>query len=276
MVGSREGVTHYPVITQLNGITVSYDDVGSGVPILFLHAFPLDRSMWGPQLGALVRQGRCIAADYRGFGGTTPAPPYSMDQYADDAAGLLDGVGSEPAIVVGLSMGGYVAFALWRRHRAKVRALVLADTRAGVDSEEGRDKRRRMIEVARSRGAATVAEMQIGSMVGSTTRERRPAVVETIRAMMAAAPVEGIVGAQEAMLTRADSTSTLSTIDVPTLILVGGEDALTPPTEARAMHEKIRGSRLEVLDQSGHICNLEQPAAFNHLVGEFVEGVMIV
>ncbi len=263
------------MITQLNGITVAYDDVGSGVPIVFLHAFPLDRSMWAPQLGALVRQGRCIAADHRGFGGSTLAPPYSMDQYADDAIALLDSLAVGPAIVVGLSMGGYVAFALWRRHRAKVRALVLADTRAGVDSDEGRDKRRRMIDVARSRGAATVAEMQVGSMVGETTRERRPVVVETIRSMMAAAPVEGIVGAQEAMLARADSTSTLETINVPTLILVGAEDVLTPPKEARAMHEKIRGSRLEVLDQSGHICNLEQPAAFNHVVGEFVEAVTI-
>jgi pimeloyl-ACP methyl ester carboxylesterase len=263
------------LITQLNGITVAYDDVGSGVPIVFLHAFPLDRSMWAPQLGALVRQGRCIAADHRGFGGSTLAPPYSMDQYADDAIALLDSLAVGPAIVVGLSMGGYVAFALWRRHRAKVRALVLADTRAGVDSDEGRDKRRRMIDVARSRGAATVAEMQVGSMVGETTRERRPVVVETIRSMMAAAPVEGIVGAQEAMLARADSTSTLETINVPTLILVGAEDVLTPPKEAEAMHEKIRGSRLEVLDQSGHICNLEQPAAFNHVVGEFVEAVTI-
>ena len=126
-----------PVLTHLNGVTVSYDDIGSGIPILFLHAFPLDRSMWAPQLGALVRQGRCIAADHRGFGGSSGGEPYSMDQYADDAAALLDSLGAGPAIVAGLSMGGYIAFAFWRRHRAKVRALVLADTRAGVDSDEG-------------------------------------------------------------------------------------------------------------------------------------------
>jgi 3-oxoadipate enol-lactonase len=263
------------VLTQFNGITVSYDDIGSGAPILFLHAFPLDRSMWAPQLGALVRQGRCIAADHRGFGGSSAAEPYSMDQYADDAAALIDALGAGPAIVTGLSMGGYIAFAFWRRHRAKVRALVLADTRAGVDSDEGRDKRRRMIEVARSRGSSTVADMQVNSMVGETTRERRPEVVETIRAMMAAAPVEGIIGAQEAMLARQDSTSTLETIDVPTLILVGAEDSLTPPKEAQAMHERIRGSRFEILDQSGHICNLEQPAAFSHVMSEFVEEVAL-
>jgi 3-oxoadipate enol-lactonase len=263
------------VITHVNGIDLSYDDIGSGLPIVFLHAFPLDRSMWAPQLGALVRQGRCVAPDLRGLGASTASAPYSMDQYADDVAALLDALGVAPAVVVGLSMGGYIAFAFWRRHRARARALVLADTRAGPDTDEGRDKRRRLIDVARARGAATVAEMQIGSMVGEMTRQRRPEVADAIRAMMAAAPVEGIVGALEAMMARPDSTATLATIDVPTLILVGEEDALTPPKESQAMHEKIRGSRLEIIERAGHICNLERPAAFSHVVSEFVEGVAL-
>ena len=263
------------MIAPVNGIALAYDDVGSGLPIVFLHAFPLDRSMWAPQVGALVRQGRCIAPDLRGLGATTGAPPYTMDQYADDVAALLDVLDAGPAVVVGLSMGGYVAFALWRRHRGRVRALVLADTRAGADTDEGRGKRRRLIEVARARGSATIAEMQIATMVGETTRARRPDVVETLRAMMAAAPVDGIVGALEAMLARPDSASTLATIDVPALIVVGDEDALTPPAEARAMHERIRGSRLEVIAGAGHISNLEQPSAFNHVVTEFVEGVAL-
>jgi pimeloyl-ACP methyl ester carboxylesterase len=263
------------VIARVNDIQLSYDDIGTGLPIVFLHAFPLDRSMWAPQVGALVRQGRCIAPDLRGFGTSPPAPPYSMDQYADDVAALLEALGARPAVVVGVSMGGYIAFAFWRRHRAKVRALVLADTRAGADTDEGREKRRRLIEVARSRGSGTVAEMQIGSMVGETTRQRRPEVVETVRAMMAAAPVEGIVGALEAMMARPDSTPTLATIAVPTLIVVGEEDTVTPLADAQAMHAQIRGSRLEVIAQAGHICNLERPAAFTHIVSEFVEGVAL-
>ncbi|MDQ3949353.1 MAG: alpha/beta hydrolase [Gemmatimonadota bacterium] len=263
------------MITRVNSIELSYDDIGTGLPLVLLHAFPLDRSMWAPQAGALLRQGRCVAPDLRGFGASTPAPPYSMDQYADDVAALLDTLGAGPAVVVGLSMGGYIAFAFWRRHRAKVRALVLADTRAGADTDEGREKRRRLIEVARSRGSGTIAEMQLASMVGETTRQRRPDVVETVRAMMAAAPVDGIVGALEAMMARPDSTPTLATIDVPTLIVVGDEDTLTPPKEAEAMQERIRGSRLEVIAQAGHICNLERPAAFTHVVSEFVEGVAI-
>ena len=131
------------MITTVNGIQLSYDDIGTDLPIVFVHAFPLDRSMWAPQVGALVRQGRCIAPDLRGFGASTPAPPYSMDQYADDIAALLDMLGVPASVVVGLSMGGYVAFAFWRRHRARVRALVLAATRAGADTDEGREKRRR-------------------------------------------------------------------------------------------------------------------------------------
>jgi len=263
------------MLARVNSIDLAYDDVGSGPAILLLHAFPLDRSMWAPQLGALVTAGRCIAPDFRGLGATEGATPYSMDQYADDVAALVQALGAGPAVVVGLSMGGYVAFALWRRHRAHVRALVLVDTRPGPDSDEGREKRRRLIEVARARGSGAVADLQIASMVGETTRARRPDVVETIRSMIAAAPVGGIVGALEAMMARPDSSATLGTIDVPTLVVVGEEDALTPPPEARAMHERIRGSRLEVLAGAGHIANLEQPSAFNHVVGEFIEGVML-
>jgi pimeloyl-ACP methyl ester carboxylesterase len=196
-----------------------------------------------------------------------------MDQYADDVAALMGVLALDAAMLVGLSMGGYIAFAFWRRHRAKVRALVLADTRAGADSDDTRQKRRRLIDVARARGSATVAEMQIASMVGATTRERRPTVVETVRAMMAAAPVDGIVGALEAMMARPDSTPTLATIDVPTLVVVGDEDGPTPPSEARSMAERIRGCRLEVLPRAGHVSNLEQPSAFNHVLSEFVTAV---
>jgi pimeloyl-ACP methyl ester carboxylesterase len=118
-----------------------------------------------------------------------------------------------------------------------------------------------------------VAELQLAGMVGATTRERRPAVVETVRAMMAAAPVDGVVGALEAMMARPDSTPTLATIQVPTLVVVGGEDGLTPPTEAQSMCEQIRGCRLEVLPRAGHVSNLEQPSAFNQVLSEFVTAV---
>lgn len=249
---------------------IGYADVGTGLPVLFIHGFPHNRTLWAPQLSALVDRCRCIAVDLRGFGESTIAPPYSMDVYADDIATLLDRLAIPQAVVAGLSMGGYVALALWRRHRARVRGLVLADTRAGADSEEARGKRDQMIDLARTRGSAAVADAMITGMVGKTTRQRHPEIVDTVHTMLESAPVEGIVGALESMRDRPDSTPTLPTIDVPTLIVCGEEDVLTPVAESRAMQAGIAGSRLEVLAGAGHVSNLERPAAFNHVTSEFL------
>ena len=258
------------LIAVVDSLDIGYDDVGTGVPLLFVHAFPLNRTMWAPQVSALVERCRCVAADLRGFGDSSVAPPYSMDQYADDLARLLDQLHIDQVTLVGCSMGGYVSFAFWRRHKSRVRALVLADTRAGADSEETRAKRRQLIEVARTDGSTAVANLQIPSLVGKTTRERQPDTYDAVHRVMAQAPAEGIVGAIEAMMMRPDSSPTLATIDVPTLILVGEEDVPTPVKEARAMHAGIAGSRLEIIAQAGHLCNLERPAAFNHLLTEFL------
>jgi 3-oxoadipate enol-lactonase len=259
------------MIALCESLEIGYDDVGSGgVPLLFVHAFPLSRRMWAPQLGALLDRSRCIAADLRGFGDTTVEPPYTMDQYADDLACLLDSLGIEKAVVAGLSMGGYVAFAFWRRHRERVRGLILADTRATADNEVTLRKRADLIDLAVNHGADAVADAQIASLLGKSTRQKHPAVVDTVHAMLASAPLEGTVGALEAMMNRPDSTSTLATIDVPTLIVVGDEDAITPAKEARLMYDAIPASRLEVISGAGHLSNFERPAAFNHVVTEFL------
>ena len=262
------------MIAHLNGIELAWDDVGTGVPIVFLHGFPLDRTFWKPQLSALLGQARCIAPDLRGFGDTTPAAPFSMDQYADDVVALLDHLGIDRAVIAGLSMGGYVAFALWRRHRQRVRALILADTRANADTAEGLEKRRALLEVARREGSGAVATRQVPLLVGATTQERNPDVAEWLHLMMAMQPVEGVAGAIEAMMGRPDSTPDLATITVPTLIVVGEEDTLTPPADAEAMARGIRGARLEVVAQAGHLAPVERPAAFNHLVAEFVASLV--
>lgn len=258
------------MIAICGGIEIGYDDTGTGTPLVFLHGFPHNRTLWSAQMGALLGHARCIAPDLRGFGESSVAAPYSVDQYADDVAALLDVLHIQRAVVCGLSMGGYVAFALWRRHRERVRALILADTRPGSDSEEAREKRREMIRLAREKGSSAVADQMILGMVGKSTREKCPEVVDSVHRLLESAPVEGIVGALEAMIARPDSTELLATIDVPTLIIVGEEDTLTPPREARAMHAAIRGSTLEQLAGAGHVSNLERPAAFNHLVSEFV------
>ena len=263
------------MIAYCGGIEIGYDDVGSGDAVVFLHGFPHHRALWASQVAALVDRARCIAPDLRGFGESSVHPPYSVDQYADDLAALLDSLRIERAVVCGLSMGGYVALAFWRRHRARVRALILMDTRAGNDSAEGRERRDQMIALARQRGSEAVADAMITGMVGKRTREKCPEVVDDVHRMLESAPVDGVVGALEALRDRPDSTATLETIDVPTLIVVGEEDVLTPPGEAMLLHAGIRGSTLEVIAGAGHVANVERPAAVNHVITEFLAKVTL-
>ncbi len=258
------------MIAVVNNIDIGYDDIGAGMPVLFAHAFPLNRTMWAPNVSALVERCRCVTADFRGFGESAAALPYSMDQYADDLAQLLDVLHIDKVVLVGCSMGGYVSFAFWRRHRDRVRALVLADTRAGADSEEARDRRRQLIATARAEGSVAVANALLECLVGKTTRAKQPDTYDAVHRMMAQAPTDGVVGAIEAMMLRPDSTPLLASIDVPTLIVVGEEDVPTPVKESRAMHERIPGSILEVIVSAGHLANLERPAAFNHVLSEFL------
>lgn len=256
------------------GATIAFDDVGSGTPIVFLHAFPLDRTMWAPQVHALSTRSRCIVPDLRGFGASSAAPPWSVDRYADDVAAILDTAQVQRAVVVGLSLGGYVAFALWRRHRERVRAFVFADTRATADTAEAIERRRALIETARTGGSAAVAARQIETLVGRTTRERNPELCRAIRATMDAAPVPGIVGALDAMMARPDSTATLATIDVPTLFVVGEEDTVTPVADARGMQALVPNSRLAIVPRAGHLSNVEQPDAFDFAVDEFLRALL--
>jgi 3-oxoadipate enol-lactonase len=262
------------VITLVGDTEIAFDDIGSGFPVVFLHAFPLNRTMWEPQVTALVGEFRCITIDVRGFGGSAAAAPFTVDRYADDVAAVLDALGIERAVITGLSMGGYVAFAMWRRHRARVRALVLADTRATADTIEAIERRRAMIEMAETQGPTAVANAQIAGLVGKTTRDKRPDIYDAMHRMMAQAEVEGIVGAIEALIARPDSTPTLGTIDVPTLVVVGDEDVITPVADARALHEGIPASRLEVLRQAGHLSSVERPAAFNTVMSEFLASLL--
>ncbi len=249
---------------------IAYDDNGSGIPIVFVHGFPLGRDAWRPQISGLGQLSRCIAPDLRGFGDSAVAGPYTMDRYADDIADLLDYCTVRRAVIAGCSMGGYVAFAFWRRHRERVLGLALCDTRPGADSEQGLEKRRTMLQAARAGGSAAVAEMMIDSLLAPGTRERCPEVEADVRSMMLQTPVDGIVGAIEAMMRRPDSTPTLRSIDVPTVVITGERDAIVPVPEARAMAEAIRGSAFEVIPDAGHLSNLERPAAFNTVFGEFL------
>ena len=261
------------MIVEVDGARIDYEDAGEGTPVVFLHAFPLNRAMWVPQTTALAGDWRCVTIDVRGFGESSATSPFSVDRYADDVAVVLDHAGIDRTIVVGLSMGGYIAFAFWRRHAERMRALVLADTRAGADSADTLQRRRELVAVARAKGTRAVAERQVVGLLGKSTRERRPDLVVDTQRIAEQASVEGIIGALEAMMARPDSTPTLPTITVPTLIVVGDEDVLTPPKEARAMQAAIARGRLEVLGEAGHLSNVEQPSAFNAALERFLRTI---
>ncbi len=256
------------------GLELAYDETGSGTPLLLIHGWPHNRTLWAGQLSGLATQARCFAPDLRGFGSSTVQGPYSIEQYADDLVALLDARGIERTVVDGLSMGGYVALALLRRHRSRVRALILTSTRATADTDEARAKRARLIELVEQEGVEALAQRQLRAMVGATTFETRPQIRESLRELMAAAPAEGVIGGLRAMAARADATDLLPTIDIPTLVVGGAEDTFTGPDELRAMADRIPGSRLELIAGCGHVCAYERPAAYNHVVGEFLGGLV--
>ena len=258
----------------VNDRTLSYTDTsGDGPPVLLLHAFPLGSAAWEGQIESLSDRFRFIAPDLMGFGGST-APEnessYTMDSYADDAAALLDELGLDKVVLAGLSMGGYIAFAFLRRHRDRVRALVLADTKAEADPPEGLEKRTNQQAQVRADGTAGLIEGLSGALLGEATREKKPDVVEATKKLMSANSPAGFIGALEAMKGRPDSTNDLASIDVPTLIIVGENDAVTPPEASRKLHEHIGGSRLVVIPEAGHLSNLEAPEAFNGALAEFL------
>ncbi|HEX9610698.1 MAG TPA: alpha/beta fold hydrolase [Gemmatimonadales bacterium] len=255
------------------GAELSVEVRGEGVPVLFVHGFPLDRTMWRHQLAALTRWKR-IALDLRGAGASSvPADGYSVARYADDVVAVLDAVGVKQAVVCGLSMGGYVVFELLRRHAERVRAVVLADTRSEPDSEEGRRARDELIATAEREGPDAVAERMLPRMLAPVTFVEQPELVGEVRAMMRRWTVPGLVGALRALRNRPDSTDTLRQIRVPTLVLVGEEDHITPPAVAKPMAAAISGARLVTIPAAGHLAPLEQPLAVGGALSEFLDSL---
>jgi pimeloyl-ACP methyl ester carboxylesterase len=252
----------------VNGITMAYYDEGEGQPLLLVHAFPLSGAMWLRQLSALASGRRVIAPDLRGFGATASGSgARGLDQFADDLAGLLDQLAVDKATVAGLSMGGYISFALWRRHRARIGGLILADTRAGADTEEGKQGREQSARLAETQGAGAIADQMLPKLLSSNAATP---VRDEVRRLIEANHPAGIAAALRAMAARPDSAPLLAEIDVPTLVIVGGEDGLTPPAEAKALHTGISGSRLVEIPGAGHLSNMENPEAFNAAVEEFL------
>lgn len=258
---------------QLPGLTMAYDATGSGRPLMLLHGYPLSRRIWQPQLEGLLDAAWMVAPDLRGHGETQASEGvYSMEHLADDAAALLEELGiTQPVFACGLSMGGYAALAFFRKYPQRVAGLILAATRAGADSPEGRAGREKAAATAREKGAEAIADAMLPKMFAPRTYADQPDLVARVRDLIAGTSVSGIVGALLGMRDRPDSTPLLAQIDRPVLIVHGAEDQLIPPSEAEATHSRLAQSRLEIVPGAGHLVNMEQPASFNAAVRNFLQ-----
>ncbi|WP_042392596.1 alpha/beta fold hydrolase [Streptacidiphilus carbonis] len=252
---------------------ISVREAGHGTPLVLLHAFPLSSRMWRDQLdelpGADGSGARVLAVDLRGFGGTELGEDEpSLDLLADDVALLLDRAGIERAVVGGLSMGGYVAMALARRHPDRLSGLLLADTKATADTDQARANRERIAAAVLARDSVRllVDEQVPSPLLGATSVQERPRLAERVQAMVEEASPEAVAWAQRAMASRPDSLDVLAEVRVPALVVVGEEDAITPPGDAEAMAAVLPDVVLTVLPAVGHLSAIESPDAFNWAV----------
>jgi 3-oxoadipate enol-lactonase len=259
---------------RTSGGLMYYGERGEGpeYPAVLLHAFPLNRKMWAPQVEALAGTRRVITPDYPGFG-SSPRPPAQPDvrYYAEQVRELLDRLKLERVILGGLSMGGYVAFACLTLFPERISTLVLANTRPDPDTEEIKETRRETARRVAEEGVEVLPKLQLERLLAPDTLENKEDVVETVRTMMLESSPDGVVAALGAMRERPDSTGLLGKISVPTLVLGGAEDALSTPEVMGEMAEKIPNSRHLTLEGAGHLSNLEAPVEFNAALKDFLD-----
>lgn len=259
---------------RVDGLNIDYRDEGSGLPVILIHAFPLNQSMWNDQRDELRTLCRAITLDLRGFGASdAPAGPYSMDRMAADVRALMSALDITQAVLVGLSMGGYISLAFYRNYPEAVRAMVLADTRATSDTPEARERRLKSAEKVEREGPQAIADDMIPLLLGNTSLTSRPQIVERVRSMIEANTPAGIAGAQRGMADRNDSTDLLGRIDFPLLVVVGSEDTLTPVKEAESLLGKVKTAEMRIIESAGHLSNLEQPQQFNAILRTFIESL---
>jgi len=257
---------------KIGGVELAWEDAGQGAPVILLHAFPLNRKMWAPQVEALAGGYRVVTLDFRGHGESgIAAEDSTMERLAEDVRRVLDELGLQRVVLGGLSMGGYVVFAFYRRWPEHVAALILADTRASADTEEGRKARFETAAVAEREGSAAIAERMLPKLLAAATHGKKPELVAAVRKMILEASPVGIAGALRGMAARSAAIDLLPRIKCPTLILVGEQDVLTPPADSEAMAKGIPNSKLVRLPGAGHLSNLEQPANFNQALLEFLQ-----
>jgi pimeloyl-ACP methyl ester carboxylesterase len=258
--------------TTVNGIELGYTDEGQGTPLVFVHGFPLSRGVWRKQIDAFRASHRAIALDLRGFGeSTTPPGPTTIVQYAEDLESLLQELATGPVVLIGHSMGGYVALAFARRFPVMLRGLVLVGTKAGQDTPEAAAARRATAEQVKAEGVRGVIESMAPKMLAASNEDARLAA--QVRGFMATARPDGVSSALLAMAERPDATPLLADITVPTLVVAGMDDTIIAPREAEKSAQAIRAAHLELISHAGHLVALERPEEFNRILKAWLAGV---
>jgi 3-oxoadipate enol-lactonase len=261
-------------VRRVREIEMAYEEAGAGVPVVLLHGFPFNRTLWREQVEVLRDSHRVVTPDLRGHGETTATDePATMEEMAKDVAALLDELNVKRPVLGGLSMGGYVALAFCRLFPRRVRALVLADTRPQADTEEAKRTREETARRALAEGMEVIADAMLPKLFSHTTYMKEPQKVERVREMISTTKPEGAAAALRGMALRRDQTEFLPNILQPTLIVVGSEDQITPPTDSEVMHRRIGGSRLEVIEGAGHVSNVERPEEFNRVLLKFLRDI---
>ncbi len=262
---------------ELNGTRINYQERGlpQGLPIVFVHGFPFSNTMWAPQMMALPQEYRAVSFDVRGHGESDIADgQYSIEMFTDDLISLLDHLSIREAVLCGLSMGGYVALRTIERNPDRVRALILCDTRSEADSNEAKVKRAGQAKAVKTQGVKPFAESFVKAVFAPETFRQNPKVIASIQSVIESTSPLSICGTLLALAARTDTTQALADIKVPTLILVGEHDALTPPSASQAMRSHIKGSEIHIVPNAAHMSNLENPAYFNDKLLAFLKKIV--
>jgi pimeloyl-ACP methyl ester carboxylesterase len=257
-------------IRNPQSVGLAFDDVGNGEPVVLLHGYPFNRSLWREQVEVLKDSKRVITPDLRGLGESPLTETATMEEMANDVAALLDSLGIEETIIGGLSMGGYVTLAFTRLFPHRVKGLILADTRPQSDTEEGKQNREKQAQKALSEGMSAIAAEMLPKLLAPATITENTDVVVRVSNMILTTKPQGAANAQRGMAQRVDHTEMLSNINVLTLIIVGSEDVLTPPSDSEKMHEAISNSLLITIEGAGHCSNLENHMMFNAALLSFI------
>lgn len=259
---------------DLAGRKLAYRDEGSGIPLLLIHAFPLSSMMWNFQIEEFKKDFRVIAPDLAGFGQSESLGEIaSMDHYAADLVQLLTHLGIEKAVLMGLSLGGYIEFAFYRNYPSMVKALILCDTRSEADDAKAREGRYRLIGELKEKGSIAASDLMTPRLYAPQTYKTKPELVAQVAGLIEQNDPLGLIAATHALVARANSTPDLPNISVPCLVLVGKDDVITPPDAAQAMAKAIPDWQFAVIPQAGHLSNLENPRFFNQVVETFLKGL---